>query len=55
MTTNEDFKKEEDALRRQLLDMRFDLKNGKLLNTASLSKTRKDLARLLTLKRQKNG
>lgn len=53
--TTVDFKKEEGALRRQLLDMRFDLKNGKLLNTASLKKTRRDLARLLTLKRQNNG
>lgn len=53
--TVEDFKKEESALRRQLLDMRFDLKNGKLTNTASLKKTRRDLARLLTLMRQNNG
>lgn len=53
--TVEEFNKEEQALRRQLLDMRFDLKNGRLTNTASLKKTRRDVARLLTLKRQKNG
>ena len=53
--TMEDFKKEESALRRQLLDMRFDLKKGSLTNTASLKKTRRDLARLLTLMRQNNG
>ncbi|MEI6806640.1 MAG: 50S ribosomal protein L29 [Myxococcaceae bacterium] len=53
--TKQDFKQEESALRRQLLDMRFDLKNGKLTNTASLKKTRRDLARLLTLMRQNNG
>ena len=53
--TQEELKTEEQKLRRQLMDMRFDLKNGRLLNTASLKKTRRDLARLLTSMRQKNG
>ena len=53
--TKEELKKEENTLRRQLLDMRFDLKNGKLLSTASLKKTRRDLARNLTLARRNNG
>ncbi len=53
--TKEELKKEENTLRRQLLEMRFDLKNGKLFNTAALKKTRRDLARLLTLGRQNNG
>lgn len=53
--TKEELKEQEGKLRRQLLDMRFDLKNGNLLNTAALKKTRKDLARLLTKARQNNG
>ncbi|MBH1989458.1 MAG: 50S ribosomal protein L29 [Myxococcaceae bacterium] len=53
--TKEQINHEELKLRKQLLEMRFDLKNGRLTNTASLKKTRRDIARILTLKRQNNG
>jgi ribosomal protein L29 len=53
--TKEDFNKEQHALRKQLLDIRFDQRCGKLTNTAMIRKTRRDLARLLTLKRLSNG
>ena len=55
MTNNEEFRVQEIRLRRQLLDMRFDLKLGKLLNTALIKKTKKDLARVLTLIRKNDG
>ncbi|MBL4818221.1 MAG: 50S ribosomal protein L29 [Deltaproteobacteria bacterium] len=53
--TNVNFDKQEQELRKQLMDMRFDLKCGKMANTSNLKKTRRELARLLTLKRLSNG
>lgn len=48
-------KEKENELRRKLLDMRFDLKLGRLSNTASIRETKKELARVLTSMRQNNG
>ncbi len=55
MVNNEELKVEENKLRRQLLDMRFDLKLGRLSNTALIRKAKKKLARTLTSIRRNNG
>jgi large subunit ribosomal protein L29 len=40
----------EQELRRKKMDLRFDLALGKLVNTAQIGATKRDLARLLTAK-----
>lgn len=45
----------EDSLRKELFQLRLDKTLGKLDNTSSLFRKRKDLARVLTVLTQKNN
>ena len=45
-----ELKAKEQELRRKKMDLRFDLALGKLVNTAQMSDTKRELARVLTAK-----
>ncbi|QQG34971.1 MAG: 50S ribosomal protein L29 [Deltaproteobacteria bacterium] len=44
---------QENVMRYQLLQLRFDLKNGRLFNSAVMKKKRKLIAQFLTLRNRK--
>lgn len=51
--TVEEIAQKERELKRKLLNLRFQKVTGELDNTAELVKTRKDIARVLTVAREK--
>ena len=51
--TVEELEQKESELKRKLLNLRFQKVTGKLDNIAELAKTRKDIARVLTIKSEK--
>jgi large subunit ribosomal protein L29 len=51
--TVEELEKKESELKRKLLNLRFQKVTGELDNIAELAKTRKDIARVLTIKSEK--
>ena len=51
--TPEELKQKEQELRRKLLNLRFQKETGELDNTAELLKTRKDIARVMSVSREK--
>ncbi len=51
--TAEELRQKESELKRKLLNLRFQKVTGELDNIAELAKTRKDIARVLTIKGEK--
>ena len=51
--TVEELEQKESELKRKLLNLRFQKVTGELDNIAELAKTRKDIARVLTIKSEK--
>lgn len=51
--TVEELEQKESELKRKLLNLRFQKVTGELDNVAELAKTRKDIARVLTIKSEK--
>jgi large subunit ribosomal protein L29 len=51
--TLEELKQKEQELRRKLLNLRFQRETGELDNTAELVKTRRDIARVMSVRREK--
>ncbi len=51
--TVEELEQKEAELKRKLLNLRFQKVTGELDNIAELAKTRKDIARVLTIKSEK--
>jgi len=51
--TVEELQQKERELKRKLLNLRFQKTTGELSNTSELEKTRRDVARALTLTREK--
>lgn len=51
--TVEELEKKASELKRKLLNLRFQKVTGELDNIAELAKTRKDIARVLTIKSEK--
>lgn len=51
--TVEELEQKESELKRKLLNLRFQKVTGELDNIAELAKTRKDIARVLTIKCEK--
>ena len=51
--TFEELKQKEQELRRKLLNLRFQKETGELDNTAELLKTRRDIARVMSIRCEK--
>jgi len=51
--TLEELNQKEQELRRKLLNLRFQRETGELDNTAELVKTRRDIARVMSVSREK--
>jgi large subunit ribosomal protein L29 len=51
--TVEELREKEREFKRKLFNLRFQLAGGELDNTAELSKTRQDIARVITVAREK--
>ena len=51
--TVEELQQKEQELRRKLFNLRFQKETGELDNTAELVKTRRDIARVLSIHREK--
>lgn len=51
--TVEELKQKEQELRRKLFTLRFQKETGELDNTAELVKTRRDIARVMSIHREK--
>lgn len=51
--TADELHQKERELKRKLLNLRFQKATGELSNTAELEKTRRDVARVMTLAREK--
>lgn len=51
--THEELKQKEQELRRKLLNLRFQRETGELDNTAELVKTRRDIARVMAVSRER--
>jgi large subunit ribosomal protein L29 len=51
--TVEELRQKEREFKRKLFNLRFQLAGGELDNTAELSKTRQDIARVITVAREK--
>jgi large subunit ribosomal protein L29 len=49
----EELKQKEQEFKRKWLNLRFQKETGELDNTAELCKTRKDIARVMTIRREK--
>lgn len=52
--TVDELKQREGELKRKLFNLRFQRAGGELDNTAELRKTRRDIARVMTVRRQKS-
>jgi len=52
--TVDELKQREAELKRKLFNLRFQRAGGELDNTAELRKTRQDIARVMTVRRQKS-
>lgn len=53
--TLEELEQKEREFKRKLFNLRFQKATGELDNTAELKKTRRDIARVLTIAREKRG
>jgi len=53
--TLEELEQKEREFKRKLFNLRFQKATGELDNTAELEKTRKDIARVKTIAREKRG
>ncbi len=53
--TLEELEQKEREFKRKLFNLRFQKATGELDNTAELKKTRRDIARVLTIVREKRG
>ena len=51
--TDEELSEKEEELQRKLFNLRFQLSTGELDNTAEIKSTKKDIARVKTIKRER--
>ncbi len=51
--TNDELRRRVQEWKRKLLNLRFQLASGQLTNTAEIKKTKKDIARALTILRER--
>ncbi|MFW6104226.1 MAG: 50S ribosomal protein L29 [Candidatus Bipolaricaulota bacterium] len=53
--TDEELEEKVDELKEKLFNLRFQKATGELDNTAEFQKTKKDIARVKTIKREREG
>jgi len=53
--TDEELEEKVDELKEKLFNLRFQKATGELDNTAEFKKTKKDIARVKTIKREREG
>lgn len=53
--TDEEIEEKVDELKEKLFNLRFQKATGELDNTAEFKKTKKDIARVKTIKREREG